>query len=31
MKVSLNIDSDYEETKVTIECQEMDDSVQGNS
>ena len=29
MKVSLNIDRDYEETKVTIECPELDDSVQG--
>ena len=28
MKVSLNIDRDYEETKVTIECPELDDSVQ---
>lgn len=28
MKVSLNIDSDYEETKVTIQCKEMDDSIQ---
>ena len=28
MKVSLNIDSDYEETKVTIESPELDDSVQ---
>ncbi|MEK5068163.1 LytTR family DNA-binding domain-containing protein [Sporosarcina sp. FSL K6-1508] len=28
MKVSLNIDRDYEETKVTIECPELDDSIQ---
>ncbi|MBO0600775.1 LytTR family transcriptional regulator [Sporosarcina sp. E16_3] len=28
MKVSLNIDRDYEETKVTIECPALDDSVQ---
>ncbi|MEK4713064.1 MULTISPECIES: LytTR family DNA-binding domain-containing protein [Sporosarcina] len=28
MKVSLNIDRDYEETKVTIECPTLDDSVQ---
>lgn len=28
MKVSLNIDSDYQETKVTIECRELDDSIQ---
>lgn len=28
MKVSLNIDRDYVETKVTIECPELDDSVQ---
>ncbi|MEK3889476.1 LytTR family DNA-binding domain-containing protein [Bacillus sp. FSL K6-3431] len=27
MKVSLDIDSDYEETKVTIHCSEMDDSI----
>lgn len=29
MKVSLDIDSDYEETKVTIHCKEMDDSIKG--
>ncbi|MCZ2259312.1 LytTR family DNA-binding domain-containing protein [Sporosarcina sp. G11-34] len=29
MKVLLNIDRDYEETKVIIECPELDDSVQG--
>lgn len=28
MKVSLNIDRDFEETKVTIECPALDDSVQ---
>ena len=28
MKVSLIIDSDYEETKVTIHCEKMDDSIQ---
>ena len=28
MKVTLNIDRDYEETKVTIECPEMDNSIQ---
>lgn len=27
MKVSLDIDSDYEETKVTIHCKEMDESI----
>ncbi|ANU24209.1 LytTR family DNA-binding domain-containing protein [Planococcus donghaensis] len=27
MKVSLNIDSRFEETKITIECKEMDDSI----
>lgn len=27
MKVSLDIDSAYEETKVTIHCREMDDSI----
>lgn len=27
MKVTLDIDSDYEETKVTIHCSEMDDSI----
>lgn len=27
MKVSLDIDSQYEETKVTIQCKEMDDSI----
>lgn len=27
MKVSLDIDSDYEETKVTIHCNEVDDSI----
>lgn len=27
MKVSLDIDSDYEETKVTIHCREMDNSI----
>lgn len=27
MKVTLDIDSDYEETKVTIHCREMDDSI----
>lgn len=29
MKVSLDIDSEYEETKVTIHCKEMDDSIKG--
>ena len=28
MKVSLDIDSDYEKTKVTIHCKELDDSIQ---
>lgn len=28
MKVSLNIDSSYDETQVTIHCKEIDDSVQ---
>lgn len=28
MKVSLNIDRKFEETKVSIECRELDDSVQ---
>jgi len=28
LKVSLNIDSDFEETKVTIHCKEMDSSIQ---
>lgn len=28
MKVSLDIDEDFEETKVLIECRELDDSVQ---
>ena len=28
MKVSLNIDADYEETKVTIHCRVMDNSIQ---
>lgn len=27
MKVTLDIDSDYEETKVTIHCNEVDDSI----
>lgn len=27
MKVTLDIDNDYEETKVTIHCREMDDSI----
>lgn len=27
MKVSLDIDSNYEETKVTIHCKEMDDTI----
>ncbi|GLY09442.1 LytTR family DNA-binding domain-containing protein [Pseudobacillus badius] len=27
MKVSLDIDSDYEETRVTIQCKEVDDSI----
>ncbi|KAB7707160.1 LytTR family transcriptional regulator [Bacillus aerolatus] len=27
MKVSLDIDSDYEETKVTIQCKEANDSI----
>lgn len=27
MKVSLDIDGDYEETKVTIQCKEVDDSI----
>ncbi|MEK4385729.1 LytTR family DNA-binding domain-containing protein [Solibacillus sp. FSL W7-1464] len=27
MKVTLDIDSEYEETKVTIHCSEMDDSI----
>lgn len=27
MKVTLDIDSDYEETKLTIHCREMDDSI----
>ncbi|MFK2825350.1 LytTR family DNA-binding domain-containing protein [Bacillus sp. B190/17] len=27
MKVSLDINNDYEETKVTIQCQEVDDSI----
>ncbi|NEU32231.1 LytTR family transcriptional regulator [bacterium LRH843] len=27
MKVSLDIDSDYEETKITIYCNELDDSI----
>ena len=27
MKVSLDIDSDYEETKVTIHCSEVDESI----
>lgn len=27
MKVSLDIDSDYEETRVTIHCNEVDDSI----
>ncbi|MDN4606452.1 LytTR family DNA-binding domain-containing protein [Sporosarcina highlanderae] len=27
MKVTLDIDSDYEETKVTIQCNEVDDSI----
>lgn len=27
MKVSLDIDSEFEETKVTIQCSEMDDSI----
>jgi len=29
LKVSLTIDSDYEETKVIIQCREMDNSIQG--
>lgn len=29
MKVSLDIDSDYQETKVTIHCSEMDDKIKG--
>lgn len=28
MKVSVNIDESYEETKVTIDCKEMDQSIQ---
>lgn len=28
MKVSLNIDDAYEETRLVIECKEMDDSIQ---
>ncbi|KMY55308.1 histidine kinase [Bacillus sp. FJAT-27231] len=27
MKVSVDIDEDYEETKVTIQCKEVDDSI----
>ncbi|MBE1553043.1 LytTR family DNA-binding domain-containing protein [Sporosarcina limicola] len=28
MKISLNIDANYEENKVTIQCKELDDSIQ---